>query len=468
MRRDGLFERMPLLPMAVSLIVGLTASPLGPATAMLVVLLCVAVAASWMVGRWPSVQFVAITVCFVLLGMVVGRTRVSSVPDGVPTEAVIVGELSERPKTLMTDLLLTKTGERRRCYIWKDERSRHLSLGDALVVSISDGRFVRWNDWRGGGNGRQQMSRVERLRLKALQLRHTLLQRFKTADADADAYAVLAAMSLGDKGALTAELRETYSVTGASHVLALSGLHLGIIYMLLIMLLPHSRRSMVAQLVAVLALWAFAFITGLSPSVVRSASMISLFAVFSLGDRRRSSVNVLCFTAMVMLLVSPSSLSDVGFQLSFMAVLSILLWKPVLDKLVSQRWLLSHSVARWAWGLATVSVAAQLGVAPLIAYYFGRFSTYFLLTNFIVIPAATLILYGALAVLVVPAFGSVLLWFVAALNSVLGTMSQLPGASIDGLHPSVIQVVIIYTLIAVVYAISVRMLKYRNTFSPYI
>jgi competence protein ComEC len=98
-----------------------------------------------------------------------------------------------------------------------------------------------------------------------------------------------------------------------------------------------------------------------------------------------------------------------------------------------------------------LSVAAQIGVAPLIAYYFGRFSTYFLLTNFIVIPAATIILYGALLVVLVPSLAPVLLGFVGILNKALGWISQMPCASIDGLHPSVLQICLLYVVFACIY-----------------
>ena len=112
---------------------------------------------------------------------------------------------------------------------------------------------------------------------------------------------------------------------------------------------------------------------------------------------------------------------------------------------------MSHRIVRWVWGMVTVSCAAQIGVAPLIAYYFGRFSTYFLLTNFVVIPATTLILYLSLLVFIVPSLAYLLLYVVGLLNSVLTKMAALPGASIDGLTPTVLQVVMVYVIIASCY-----------------
>jgi competence protein ComEC len=333
-----------------------------------------------------------------------------------------------------------------RCYLWKDERSRQLQLGSNLLVNHPDSGFVRSKDWALGGDGYGKMSTIHRIQLRFLHYRHRLLSRYRAQSSDDEQYAVLAAMTLGDKSALTKELRETYSVTGASHILALSGLHLGIIYLLLFRLTFGRRRFLFSQVVIILSIWAFAFLTGLSTSVVRSATMISVYALFSVAGRHRSPVNLLCFTAIVMLLVSPSSLYDIGFQLSFSAVLAILLLMPLFESFFPENYLVKHPVVRYIYNMVGVSVAAQIGVAPLIAYHFGRFSTYFLLTNFLVIPAATIILYGALLVVVFPSLGSILLWIVGILNKALGWISQMPCSSIDGLHPSVLQICLLYVI----------------------
>ena len=297
---------------------------------------------------------------------------------------------------------------------------------------------------------RVEPTALDRLKERALQWREGLLEHYRQVAENDEQYAVLAAMTLGDKSALTKELRNTYSVAGASHILALSGLHLGIIYMLLSMLTLGRRRQWLAQIIVVLGIWAFALLTGLSVSVVRSASMISLYAVFSLGGRRRSPLNLLCFTAMLMLVINPMTLYDVGFQLSFLSVAAILLFMPLFD-LFKPKVVGRYPLLNWLWGLMAVSTAAQLGVTPLIAYYFGRFSTYFLLTNLIVVPAATLILYGALVVMVVPAVGTLLARVVQCLNNILNWLSQLPGASIEGLSPSVLQTALCYVLVLLFY-----------------
>ena len=294
-------------------------------------------------------------------------------------------------------------------------------------------------------------SRIERTQQYFLHQRTLLLQRLESSGLSDDQYAIVAAMALGDKSALTHELKDTYSKTGASHILALSGLHLGIIYALLSMLVVGRRWQMITQIAIILSIWAFVFLVGMSASVVRSAVMLTVYALLAIGHRQKMSVNTLAFTAIIMLLISPQALFDVGFQMSFMAVFAILLFVPLFYRPFSAEYLMTHRIVSWLWGMVAVSVAAQIGVAPLIAYYFGRFSCYFLLTNFIVIPAATLILYLSLATLLIPAIGVLLAGIVGLLNTTLLYISTIPGATIEGLQPSVMLTVSIYSIIFATY-----------------
>ena len=429
---------------AISLIVGIMIAPLIPYLWVSVSAFLICILLTWLLGRWAYLQSIGVLSCFLLLGMIVGQKDEVPLHDDSYADAVVFSEPIEKPKTIAVDLLLPEEGQRVRCYLWKDNRSRELQLGENILIRHVTGGFVRSDDWTFGGEGYEKLSRLQRLQLRFLHYRHHLLNRYRTQTADDEQYAVLAAMTLGDKSALTKDLKEKYSVTGASHILALSGLHLGIIYFLLFRLTLGRRHFWFSQVVIILSIWAFAFLTGLSTSVVRSATMISIYALFSVAGRHRSPVNLLCFTAIVMLLVNPASLYDVGFQLSFSAVLAILLLMPLFESFFPENYFVGRPVQRYIYNMVGLSVAAQIGVAPLIAYHFGRFSTYFLLTNFLVIPAATIILYGALLVVVVPSLAPALLWLVGILNKALGWISQMPCSSIDGLHPSVLQVCLLY------------------------
>lgn len=300
------------------------------------------------------------------------------------------------------------------------------------------------------------VSRLDRSKTYFLVQRAKLLNRLSESGVDGSVYAVVAAMALGDKSQLTKNLRESYAVTGASHVLALSGLHLGIVYTLLSLLLNRRRWQVVSQVIIIVCVWLFVFLVGMSASVVRAAVMLTVYALLSLGHRNKMSVNTLAFAAIVMLLFNPRSLFDIGFQLSFMAVLAILLFYPLFERVWPQSFLLDHRAFRWVWTMLAVSCAAQIGVAPLIAYYFGRFSNYFLLTNLFVVPAATLILYLSLVVLLIPAFAYLLIYVVDSLNRLLLWMATLPGACIEGLHPTPLQISMVYVIIGAVYLLLTR------------
>ena len=486
MKNKPFWKEAPLFRLAVCLMVGIVIGDYLFGGWLLLPIFVGVVVIALLLRKHEQLQSIAIAVCFVLLGWLLMQRQKASLmvswPEGeVRYEALVVSEPIEKPKTMAVDVLLTKSGRKLKCYLYKDDRSRRLQIGDGLLLQsriepnsewrkgsfdyrryleihgFSGQTFVASWKWQKARVSLAQLSRLERMRLTFLKCRSRLLKKISTPGADADAYAVVAAMALGDKSALTQELKEVYSVTGASHVLALSGLHLGIIYTLLSLFVFRRRWQVLSQMVIILSVWAFVFLVGMSTSVVRSAVMLSIYALLSLGHRDRMSVNTLAFTAIVMLMVSPMSLFDVGFQMSYMAVLSILLFVPLLESIFTAEYLMSHRVVRWLWGMVAVSLSAQIGTAPLIAYYFGRFSCYFLLTNFIVIPAAMLILYLSLVVLVVPSLANLLYSIVAALNSLLAQIAAVPGSSIENLHPTKIQTTMIYLIIVAVYLLAVKL-----------
>lgn len=474
--KNKLFGEAPLLRLAVCLMPGIVIGNDVEAGHWLLPVLAGAVVLALLLWKKALLQSVAIAVCFVLLGWLLTARQKESLrvqwpEEEVKYEAVVLSEPQEKPKTMAVDIMLVKSGQKLKGYFYKDERSRGLRIGDGLSIQsrirensnwhrgafdyrhyleihgFTGSTFVSSWKWQKVRVSLEGLSRLERTKLFFLRLRTRLLKRLAVDESSGDQYAVVAAMALGDKSALTKELKEVYAVTGASHVLALSGLHLGIIYTLLSLLIIGRRWQMVSQMLIVLCIWAFVFLVGMSTSVVRSATMLTVYALLSLGYRDKMTVNTLAFTAIVMLMVHPLSLYDVGFQMSFMAVLAILVFMPLLEGLFPTEYLLTHQSVRWLWSMVAVSVSAQIGVAPLIAYYFGRFSTFFLLTNFIVIPAATLILWLSPVVLLFPSLAYLLLYIVKCLNTVLGQMAAWPGASIEALHPTVLQTVMIYVVI---------------------
>lgn len=204
---------------------------------------------------------------------------------------------------------------------------------------------------------------------------------------------VLAALTIGDKTMLDRDLKRSYSLTGASHILAVSGLHVGVVFFVFVwflsVVLRGDRFQRLRILLSLLALWGYAFVSGLSPSVVRAAIMLTVASASTLFRRRSKTYNALFASAFMMLVYSPRYLFDVSFQLSYVAVLSILMFQKPLEQMLEPK----HPWMGKCWSLLTVSLAAQLGTLPLVLYYFHQASNIFWLSGFVVIPLATVVIY---------------------------------------------------------------------------
>jgi competence protein ComEC len=203
---------------------------------------------------------------------------------------------------------------------------------------------------------------------------------------------------LGYREDLDKEVQRSFSASGAMHVLAVSGLHTGIVWGLVIFILTlggwrkplweEKWKRYFLTISAIALIWIYAFVTGLSPSVMRSALMLSFGALSSLFERSTSRWNSLFAAAMIILVINPLALWSVSFQLSFAAVVGIMLVGNRLQQVVVLRGRLLQSLG----GLLLISVAAQIGTMPLTLHYFGQTSNYFALTNLIVVPGAGVLL----------------------------------------------------------------------------
>lgn len=277
------------------------------------------------------------------------------------------------------------------------------------------------------------------LQMRAMLLREKISGLYSSLGIAPESQAILSALTLGEKRDLSKGVRNLYAAVGASHVLALSGLHLGILYMVLTLLFPvgGSRRLRVLREgVILVVLWGFAAVAGFTPSVVRAAVLFTLMSLARCMQRDGSSINSLAFAALLMLAVCPRWLFDVGFQLSFSAVFSILLLVPLLDKLLAvHRW---GCVYRYVAGIISVSIAAQIGTLPLVWYYFGAFPLYFLATNFVVVPSAfAIMLLAVLLLLSYPVefirngIAIVLDNLISVVNFLLRQIESLPSSSVE-------------------------------------
>ena len=265
--------------------------------------------------------------------------------------------------------------------------------------------------------------------------RNRLLTIYRDFGIEGDEFAVLAALTLGYTDALHPDLRQSYNATGAVHILSVSGLHVGIVYAAIAFLLGFigktRRQRVFKSIFVILFLWAYAFITGLSPSVMRSAFMFSFVAFATCLERRSEIYNTIFMSAFFMLLINPNFLYDIGFQLSYSAVLSLIFFSVPASKVMKTK----NKLAHWSWDMLSVSFAAQLGTAPFILYYFHQFPVYFLLTNLVAIPLSTAVIYLAIALLLtffIPFLSTiiafVLKWSLVALNGSIAFIQHLPAS----------------------------------------
>lgn len=278
------------------------------------------------------------------------------------------------------------------------------------------------------------------LPMYALVLREKLVNVYNGLGLGAEELAVLSAFTVGEKRVLTENIRELYATAGASHLLALSGLHLGIFYMIITLLLPVRAGNrlfvILRELIAVLLLWGFALVAGLSASVVRAAILFTLISMARCLQRDNSSMNALAFAVIVMLVAVPRWLFDVSFQLSFSAVAAILLLQKPFSRILNVD---AHgSCYKFVAEVFAISVSAQVGTFPFIWYYFGTFPLYFMLTNFVAIPVAFIVMLLSvvlLAVTPIVQLQQLVAWVIdfllRVLNGFLRLVAEIPYASLE-------------------------------------
>lgn len=238
---------------------------------------------------------------------------------------------------------------------------------------------------------------------------------------------LLRALLTGQRDGLSRETVAAFRSAGASHILALSGLHLGIIYLLvskLLSLLGNGRIASVIRSILIVAASAFfAFMTGAAPSIVRALLFITINELMRYSPgRRKSPLAVWCLALMIQLMISPWVIRSVGFQLSYLAMLGIFLVFPWLDGFYPKTGRGPHPV-KWIWSSMALSLSCQLFTAPLVWLHFRTFPKYFLLTNLLALPLTSLLMFAAVPLLLLTFAGlspSWLIWLTDTLALVLG------------------------------------------------
>lgn len=364
-------------------------------------------------------------------------------------------------------------------YLEKDSLSQKLVYGDVLQIdgrilaltaaknphafdfarylhfkNIHHQAFVRADAWKKLDlqSGNFLMRQVYVLRAKLLQILQTHLT-------DEETFAVGAALTLGYRGAISEATRDAYADTGAIHILAVSGLHVGIIYFIinwLLLLLPSNFYGVkLLKIVLVLAgIWLFALLTGASASVVRASLMFSVLSIGKYTKGLGNIYNTLAIAAFIALMLDPYRLFTVGFQLSYLAVIGIVFFQPKIYQLLYFK----SKPLDYLWQITAVSLAAQIAVSPISIYYFHQFPLYFWLSSLIVIPAAFVVIVLAICLFLSSLFlpivsqvgGEILHFVLKSMNEAILLIQHFPGGLIKGLWIELHEVYLLYAVIVLI------------------
>jgi competence protein ComEC len=284
--------------------------------------------------------------------------------------------------------------------------------------------------------------------------RTIIIQNLKKENIEANELGIIQALLLGERNDISEETYTNYKNAGAIHILAVSGLHIGILLLLLqfllrpLELLPAGKH--IKLVLIVVLLWCFAFLAGLSPSVVRAVTMFSFLAYAVSLNRPANKFNILALSMFFILLIKPSYLFQVGFQMSYAAVFAILWIYPLMQRF----WFPKNRIIRYIWQLLSVSTAAQLGVLPISLFYFHQFPGLFFVANLIIIPFLGLILaFGILVIIlsllnILPSFISKIYnEIIMYMNTIVEWIAQQEAFIFRNISFDGVQLLLLYTII---------------------
>lgn len=271
--------------------------------------------------------------------------------------------------------------------------------------------------------------------------RDRLLQALQRCGIRDDEFGVAAAILLGYDENLPPQVRKNYVAAGAMHILCVSGMHVGIIYLIasfLLSFLRGKRWLVVLKFILLLALvWLYALIAGLSPSILRASLMISFVIIGEMIRRRGFVLNSIAASAFILLCANPNNLFEIGFLLSYMAVVGIVVLQKPIYRLVYVRNKMLDNV----WQITSVALAAQLATFPVTVFYFHQFSTYFWLSNLLMTPISFAVILGGMILLSVSwipyvnvVAGYVVWGTLYAMNTIVAWIESLPFSIIKGLY----------------------------------
>lgn len=313
-----------------------------------------------------------------------------------------------KPNTLALNLYLEDYGRKVICYVPKDSLSYKLKPGDYISIFSQVKPFDKlgnvgpfdyskymYNKGFCGytmvNNNLWEFSKRKKYTLKttASLFRSKIIDFYNSLNLEKNQTALLASLTLGYTSNLSDDIVQDFRDAGVAHILAVSGLHIGIVYIVILSLFRNYNNPKIKQYLVIVLLWIYIFIVGLPPSAVRAGIMLTLFSISLLLNRKAYSYNSIFAAAFIILFWNPLLFFDLGFQLSFVAILSIKIFMPIIEAFCKTK----NRIIKAFWKLFSLSFAAQLGLLPLTLYYFGTFPLYFLFANMLIVPFVSISIY---------------------------------------------------------------------------
>ena len=413
--------------------------------------------------RYRWVFGVILNLHLIIIGVAVVHIRNDDLDSG---SDVFVARLAECPtekdKSVKVVLDMQSDVGMVMAYFEKNERSLELEYGDVVAFHepphlveppmnpeqfdyrkyLGRKGIIRQVYLKNDAWEKFKMSRASPVYAFSYRLRDFLLATMRKLGVNGDEYAVAAAILLGYDDTLPSELRQKYVAAGSMHILCVSGMHVGVVFVVfsyMLCFLDKRKRwqNIMKQSLLLLMIWFYALLAGLAPSVMRSTIMLSFVIVGDMIKRNGILLNSLAASAFLLLFIDPSNLFNVGFQLSYCAVIGIV----VLQKPFYRLFYIKIKVVDKLWELTSVTLAAQLATAPLSIYYFHQFPTYFWLSNLFMTPISSVVIIGGMIMLLVCFVPYINIgvafcvkWLVFAMNYVVSWIENLPFSIVKGMY----------------------------------
>ena len=478
-----LYKEIPFLRIIVPLCLGIITGMLFvtglPIIITLIILILTCLILSIFYNSRPVNYFfgIAVFIAFYTAGIILFNNEKNNISKLEPEPHTFISTISEFPAEKENTYMLTielneviSSGKKKNVtgsvllYHRKDSIIKKMLPGDLIIIrctpleienrgnpsefdykSFMASKGIRYYAFTGKKNIIAYTSPEHRkLKYSALIIRERIIKMFEERGIKGERLALVSAITLGQKNHLEPEVKQIFINAGIMHIMAVSGLHAVILSLFVFNLLffLKGKLNILRILITLLILWAFAFVTGLSPSVLRATLMFSFLQAGNLMSRRANSINSVLASALVLIVLKPSVITDAGFLLSYAAVIYIIgFYQDLYLKLQFRKWLPDK-----IWQSVVVTLVAQAGTLPLTIMLFNRFPVYFILTNVIIVPLSSLlIIIGCLvpltyAIVPVSEFLAYLMDKLTGLTEYLtATAASLPYSTIDKIGMTTIE-----------------------------